>query len=85
MTLSQQIAALPVSDAEKQALLDAVAAEEMKAATGTLAEAIKDLRCRGERDAVEILETKTMPETIQIFRENAIRARIPTPKGQDHG
>lgn len=53
------------------------AEEELKAATGTLAEAIKDLRKRGFRDAAELIESKTMPETKAIFEGNlkqAIRA-----------
>lgn len=52
--------------------------EEMAAATGTLAEAIKDLRRAGFLDAAELLERKTMPETVAIFKENAQAIRSGT-------
>ena len=53
---------------------DKAAREELNAATGTLAEAIKDLRRNNFQDAAELLERKTMPETVEIF-EQAIRER----------
>jgi len=62
-------AAEAITTLEKQ--LAEARGSEMNAATGTLSEAIKDLRRAGFREASELLESKTMPETIEIFKQNA--------------
>ncbi len=75
LSWAEWYAGMKSEQAERDAL-ERAAEEELKAATGTLAEAIKDLRRAAFHDAADFLERKTMPETVEIF-EQAIRELKP--------